>query len=121
MKKSTKAALLSAFVFPGVGHIYLRKYAAGVLLAGASFAAIYYLITKAVERAFEISEKIQSGDVQLDVEAIAELVFQQSSGTDAQILNIATIILVIFWLIGIFDSYRAGRVGEKIDEMLVSR
>ena len=76
MKISTKVALVSAFVFPGVGHIYLKKYMAGVLIADVSFAAIYYLITKAVERALEISEQIQSGDIQLDIDAITELVSQ---------------------------------------------
>jgi len=121
VKKSTKAALLSAFVFPGVGHLYLKKYTAGILLAGASFAAIYYLIAKAVETAVEISEKIQSGDVQMDVGAITQLVSQQASGIDAQMLNIATTALGICWLIGIVDSYRAGRVREKSEEALVER
>lgn len=110
MKKSTKAALLSAFVFPGAGHIYLKKYVAGILLAGVSFAAVYYVIAKTVEMAVEISEKIQSGDVPLDVGAITDLVSQQSGGADAKMLNIATTALVICWLIGIVDSYRAGRV-----------
>jgi hypothetical protein len=121
MKKSTKAALLSAFVFPGVGHLYLKKYMSGVLLAGASFAAIYYLIAKSVERAFEISEKIQSGDVPLDVQAITALVTQQTSGTDVILLNIATTALFVCWLIGIIDSYRVGRVRDKNDETLVNR
>jgi hypothetical protein len=115
VKKSTKAALLSAFVFPGVGHLYLKKYMAGVLLAGASFTAVYYLISNAVERAFEISEKIQSGDVQLDIEAITELVSLQSSSTDVPLFNIATSGLIICWLIGITDSYRVGRVRDKND------
>jgi len=110
VKKSTKAALLSAFVFPGVGHIYLKKYVAGILLAGVSFAAVYYVIAKTVEMAVEISEKIQSGDVPLDVGAITDLVSQQSGGADAKTLNIAMTALVICWLIGIVDSYRAGRV-----------
>jgi hypothetical protein len=116
LKKSTKAALLSAFVFPGVGHVYLKKYTAGVSLAGVSFAAIYYLVAQSVETALEITGKIQSGDVPLDIGAITELVSQQSSGADAQMLNIATTALVICWLIGIVDSYRAGRVREKSDE-----
>jgi hypothetical protein len=108
VNKSTKAALLSAFVFPGVGHIYLKKYILGVVLAGASLAALAYLVSKVVERAFEISEKIQNGEVQLDVAAITELVSKQSSGTDAQLLNMVAIALVMFWLIGIIDSYRVG-------------
>jgi TM2 domain-containing membrane protein YozV len=114
-----KAALLSAFVFPGGGHIYLKKYMAGVLLAGASFAAIYYLITKTVERAFEISEKLQSGDVQLDVQAITDLVSQQSSTADVKLMNIATTAFIICWLIGIIDSYRIGCVQDKKDKVLL--
>jgi hypothetical protein len=116
VKKSTKAALLSALVFPGVGHLYLRKYKAGLLLAGVAFAAIYYLIAKAVGSAFEISEKIQSGAVPLDAEAITKLVSQQSGGADAQMMNIATIALGICWVIGIVDSYRAGRVRKEGDD-----
>lgn len=121
MKISTKVALLSAFVFPGVGHIYLKKYIAGALIAGVSFVAIYYLISNAVERAFEISEKIQSGDVLLDIEAITVLVSQQSSGADVQLLNIATTALIICWLFGIIDSYRVGCERDKNDEVLVNR
>ena len=46
MKKSTKAALLSAFVLPGAGHIFLKKYIPGVALVGASLGGIYYLTSK---------------------------------------------------------------------------
>jgi len=115
LKKSTKAALLSAFIFPGVGHVYLKKYMVGASLAGVSFAAIYYLVAKAVETALEITGKIQSGDVPLDIGAITELVSQQSSGADARMLNVATTALGICWLIGIVDSYRAGRAREQSD------
>lgn len=121
MKKSTKAALLSALVFPGVGHFYLKKYKAGLILAGVSFAAIYFLIAKAVESAAEISEKIQSGAVPLDAEAITKLVSQQPAGADAQMMNIATIALVICWVIGIVDSYRAGRALKKGDDEVEKR
>jgi len=115
MKKSTKAALLSAFVFPGAGHIYLKKYIPGVVLVGASLVGIYYLISKTVERSLQIVEKIQSGDVQLDITAITELVSKQSTGTEVQLLNIATVVIIICWLIGIIDSYRVGCLQDKTE------
>ena len=121
MKMSTKAALLSACIFPGAGHIFLKKHIPGVVLISASFVAIYYLVSKTVEKALQIIESIQSGDVQLDIAAIAELVSQQSTGTEAQLINIATSAFIICWLIGIIDSYRLGRVREKKDEGLRSR
>jgi len=113
MKKPTKAALLSAFVFPGVGHFLLKKRIHGVVLAGTAIAALYFLIAKTVERTLLVTEKIQSGEVPLDTATIAELVSSQGSDTDAQLLNIAVTALFISWLIGIVDSYRVGRAQDK--------
>ena len=115
MKKSTKAALLSALVFPGAGHIFLKKYIPGVALAGASLTGSYYLISKTVEIALKILIKIQSGDLQPDITTITELVTKQSTGSDAKMLNIATVALIICWLIGIIDSYRVGCGRDKIE------
>ena len=108
-----KAALLSAFVFPGVGHFLLKKYIPGAVLAGTAFAGLYFLIAKTVERALQIAEKIQSGEVQLDAATITELVSKQATGTEAQLLNIAAAVLFVSWLIGIVDSYRVGRAQDK--------
>ena len=108
-----KAALLSAFVFPGVGHFLLKKYIPGAVLAGTAFAGLYFLIAKTVERALQIAEKIQSGEVQLDSATITELVSNQGTAAEIQLLNIAAAVLVISWLIGIVDSYRVGRAEDK--------
>jgi hypothetical protein len=88
MKKSIKASLISAFVFPGAGHIYLKKYFPGLLLVGVSSLGIYYLILNMVEKALQIVEKIQLGHVQADA-------------------------TVICWIIGILDSYRIGMGQDK--------
>mgnify|MGYP001824593268 CR=1 FL=1 len=112
MKKSAKASLLSAFVFPGAGHLYLKKYIPGVTLIGVSLVSIYYLIATSVESALEIAEKIQSGEVQLDTTTITELVSKQTAGTESQLINIATSAIIICWVVGIIDSYRVGRAQE---------
>ncbi|MCK4837302.1 MAG: hypothetical protein KAS94_00790 [Desulfobulbaceae bacterium] len=108
MNKAIKAALLSALLFPGAGHLLLKKYVAAVILAGASVASLYFLVATAIEKALRITEKIQRGEVPLDVAAIAELITNQTTGPEAQLLNIATAVLFIAWLIGIIDSYRVG-------------
>ena len=114
MNKPVKAALLSALVFPGVGHFFLKKYIAGGVLAGTALVALYVLVSAAVERAVQITDKIQRGEVQLDVAAldfasIAELVSSQPAGPEDQLLNIATAALLVCWLVGIVDSWRVGR------------
>jgi uncharacterized membrane protein len=116
MKRSTKAALLSALVFPGAGHMFLKKYLAGALIIGTSIAAVYYLLSKSLEMASQITEELQRGNIQLDIETITELVSKQSTAADVQLLNIATAAFFICWLIGIIDSYRIGRTQDKIIE-----
>lgn len=113
MKKAMKAALLSAFIFPGVGHFLLKKYIPGVILAGAAFAGLYFLIVKSVETALQITEKLQSGEIQFDAATISELVSEQTAGTESLLLDIALAVLLISWLIGIVDSYRVGRALDQ--------
>ena len=116
MKKHTKATLLSTFVFPGAGHFLLKKHIHGGFLAGTAIVALYFLITKTVEKTLLVFEKIQSGEAPLDAAAITELVSNQTTGTETQLLRLATAALIISWLIGIVDSYRVGRAqGKEID------
>jgi hypothetical protein len=113
MKKPMKAALLSAFVFPGTGHFLLKKYFAGAVLAGTAIAALYFLTTKTLERALQLTEKLQSGEVPLNAATITELASRPATGSEAQLLNVAVTFLLISWLVGIIDSYRAGRAQEN--------
>jgi len=115
VKKSTKAILLSALVFPGLGHVYLKKYITGFVLIGASLAASYYFISQLEEKAVQITQKLQSGDVPLDVNAIEKLVSQQSNDVGAERMNMATMVLGICWIFGIIGSYRGERVQVKSD------
>ena len=115
MSKPINAVVLSALVFPGAGHFFLKKYIPGTLLAGIALVSLYFIISEAVERAQEIADKILLGEVQLDVATIAELVSRQPAGADAEFLNLAWTVLIISWLIGIADTYRVGRGQAKID------
>jgi hypothetical protein len=115
MKQSTKAVLLSALIFPGAGHVLLKRYIPGLVLIAASFASVYYIVSKTVEESLQIVEQIQSGNIQPDVASIEELVSQHSTGEDAHLIDIATYIFIACWIIGIIDSYRVGRDRDKAD------
>jgi len=115
MSKSTKAVLLSALVFPGAGHLFLKKRIPGAALICASLAALYLIISNMLERAQQIADKILSGEVNLDEAAIAELLSRQPTVGESQPLDIAWVVLIISWLIGIVDSYRCSRTRDKND------
>ncbi|WP_432454562.1 MULTISPECIES: hypothetical protein [unclassified Agarivorans] len=109
MKKTTKALLWSALIFPGLGHYYLKKYLSGSVLLGLALAAFYYLSRQAIQRATQVSEQILNGSVPLDAATIAKLVTQAPTGSDAVMLNIATLLLGACWLVALLDIYRLRR------------
>src|SRR5215472_18669778 len=108
MRYSTKAALLSGLVFPGVGHLYLRRWLRGTLLAAGAAVLSYFLVSTAVNSAMDIAGKIEGGDVPLTEEAISALVSKASQENERS-TDIASAILLALWAIGIVDSYREGR------------
>ena len=113
MRQSLKAALVSAFVLPGGGHFLLKKHIRGALLSGVTILCVGALFSIAMEKAQEISLKIQSGEIPLDISRITEEVTRQAAGGGAQLAEIATYLLVICWLVGIVDSFRVGWLLDK--------
>jgi hypothetical protein len=111
VKRSTKAALLSALVFPGVGHLYLKRWVIGVLLLGIATVAAYYIGSVVMDTANSVAQKIESGAVPLDADAITALVAQESSST-AQATNMAETVWLVCWVVGIAGSYWQGRAQD---------
>jgi len=112
MKRSVKEVLLSALVYPGAGHIFLKKYVFCVILIAVASIALYVLVANAFTKAMLISEKIINGEVQPDISVIRDLIVTLQTPAEAQAINIATVIILFAWLIGIIDSYRVGRVQD---------
>jgi len=74
---------------------------------------LYFLLNAVVDTAQELSVKIQSGEVPLDAAKISELLSQQLAGSDGQLVNIASLLLIICWTVSIIDSFRIGWSQEK--------
>ena len=115
MKKSSKAALLSGLIFPGIGHIFLKEYLRGSALVVLSLAALSVVVTIAYQHALLIVDRIISGDVSVEAGAIAQAVSNSTTAADSLVENAAVIVLVACWLTGTIDSYRLGAVQEKSD------
>jgi hypothetical protein len=114
MKKSIKAVLLSALIFPGAGHFYLKKTAVGFVFLSLCLVCLYLIITASVEIALDIANQIQSGEIPPEVENISTLVSARSASTDYAYLGYVWPALISIWLIAIADSYRVGRHQDKL-------
>lgn len=110
MKKSTKSALLSALIFPGIGHLHLKCYKRGLVLMIGSLAALVMLIQQALERAADILNKMETSGTMLSNQEIAELI----SGSPNDSINIAAIVIAVCWFFGIFDSFRTGKQQDSV-------
>ncbi|MFT5137056.1 MAG: hypothetical protein ACI9XU_000349 [Arenicella sp.] len=108
MKESNKSALISAFIYPGVGHLYLGKRIFGCVLVAIATWALFIVAGNIMTRAMAITDKIISGQIAPDMAVIRQLLLQPQSDALAQQLSTATTVLIIVWIVGIIDSYRLG-------------
>lgn len=112
MKRSIKAALISALVFPGLGHIYLKKYLVGAFLLFVAGASVYSVSVAAIDTALSVANEIEAGEVSINEDAISRLIEQESQGS-AKVTNLSLVALLLSWVIGVVDSYRVGRGKER--------
>jgi hypothetical protein len=115
MKQSYKAALFSALVYPGSGHLMLKLYPMGLLLAGTATGCLGVLVFRAFAIAGTISDRILMGDIPLDIVRINEEISMQIAAGGSTMITIATWLLVFCWLAGTVDAFRLGRRQDRAD------
>lgn len=111
MKRSTKAALLSGLLFPGLGQFYLKRHLRGLLLALGTAAALWFAIAPAVRSATELATQIESGAVAPDPDAIAARVAADSAAVGRGTGG-AMIAVLALWLAGIADAALLAEAGR---------
>jgi hypothetical protein len=106
MKRAVSAALLSAFVFPGAGQLYLRRPArACVFLVPALVAAVFFF-SDMFERASALADQVLAGTLPLDPVAIAARLDSQGGSLLA---SVSAIVLLACWVGSIVDSFIVAR------------
>ena len=91
----------------------LKQYLRGSLLMSFALITLSVILTTVVRQALTIVDRINSGEIPIEVGAITELVSKSVSGAEGSIIDFATLVVVACWLIGIIDSYRLGLVSEQ--------
>ncbi|WP_038492988.1 hypothetical protein [Janthinobacterium agaricidamnosum] len=106
MNRSTKAALLSALVFPGLGHMVLGRALRGCLFLLPAGASAIYVARDIRQRASLILDQVQSGALPADPQLIAEQV-AATSNSGGSLMTVAIAVLAICWVGSIIDSFLA--------------
>jgi TM2 domain-containing membrane protein YozV len=117
MKVSYKAALLSTFVFPGVGQLYLKRYWRGLVIMFFVFTGLGYMIwsatVSALNRLDDAMVKVQGGTTNL--QDLSDIVGLKMLTTDPY-HDAVFYVIVCFWIFAIIDAYRIGKQREFQDE-----
>jgi acid phosphatase family membrane protein YuiD len=109
MKNSMKGALLSGLVFPGLGQIALKRYWRGLALMLAVMACLYIMIVTAVQQAYAILESIETEGGMPDGDIISQAAVQAAAASDSPMISAVSVLIIVFWIIGIIDAYRIGK------------
>jgi len=108
MKKPMKAALLSALVYPGVGQLICQAYWRAFGLVVIFSVAVYYYVEEVVSKYQPLVDKVKSGEVALNSQALVAEITKNPIIFDHQLVSTLTCILITCWLVGIIDAYRLG-------------
>lgn len=102
MQRAVRAALLSAFVFPGAGHLYLRRPARGCLFLVPALVATIWFASDVVERASRLADQLLAGTLPLDPALLAARLEAQGGGS--QLTTACALVLVACWAGSIIDA-----------------
>ena len=116
--KSTKAALYSAFIFPGAGLWWLKHYARACIFIIPTCLSLWYLTTKLYDGVAPVYAKLQlqAAEGLIDISDMGAIYGKLSTeihrSLAEQHLGAVEAILVACWLCSIVSSYF---VGKKLD------
>ena len=117
MKASYKAVLLSAFVFPGAGQLYLKRYSRALVIMFPVFIGLGYMIwsvtVSALHRLDDAMIKVQGGTPNL--QELSDITGSKMLTTDPYNETIFYGIICI-WIFAIIDAYRIGKQREFQDK-----
>lgn len=108
MKKMTiKAALMSALLFPGLGHLALKRGRRGLCFLVPCALAVLYVLRHLLQLVSTLSDQVAAGTLPLDVQLISDRVDAAVNALPG--MNVALIICVLCWAGSIADAFWLGR------------
>jgi len=109
MKRSTKGALLSGLVYPGLGQIVQGHYARGIALAAVFTASLVELLAAASRQAAAVLATIEAHPgSELTIADIVNEAGRAAAAGPGAITKLASAAALCCWVAGIADAYLSG-------------
>lgn len=113
MQKVIKAMLLSALLYPGLGHYQFNRKFSALVIAVIFSIPFIILIINLFNKAQVIALKIRHGEVAYDISAITHAVRESLYRADPNELTLYINIMLVIWCFAILDTYRVGKSDTK--------
>ncbi len=107
MKSPIKIAFISALVFPGVGHLVLKRYKAALVLLFASLLSLFIIVAELLKMLKLILSKIENDPSLLEVMDYSRLA--KEIGSVSPVSSLASWVLIVLWIYGVLDSYKQAK------------
>jgi TM2 domain-containing membrane protein YozV len=105
MDSATKAALLSALIFPGCGQIYLKKYKRGIAIIIPVGAGLLSLCWAVIQVAIGILESAPFKKGTVTFSAVIQLSIDSVKSMNMMHLFLILLLIVSLWIFSIADAY----------------
>ncbi|MEN6331626.1 MAG: hypothetical protein ABFD57_06540 [Smithella sp.] len=114
MNPATKAALYNALLFPGWGHIYLKKYKSGIAIIVSILAGMLSISWSIAQVALTILRTKPFNKGTVDINAVFNLSTETIGKMGKGIASPCPILLVLLfmvllWVFSIIDAYQLGK------------
>jgi hypothetical protein len=110
-----KGLILSGLVFPGLGQVVLKSYKRGIALMLTVLACLVMLTVKALEKAFTILERIEATGGIIDLNQITDAATQATTSSDSLTFNTILFLVFLIWIFGSVDAYRIGKKKDVLE------
>lgn len=109
---ATKAALFNALLFPGWGHIYLKKNKRGILIILPVIAGMMYIFWSIFQTAKKIVMATPLIKGTVDIVAVVNLTMNSVREVNSSFYLILLLVLLL-WVFSIIDAYLLGKKEQK--------
>jgi len=107
MSRSMNALLLSVLVFPGAGHVYLKRRGRALAFIVPTLGAAVYLVRAVIQPATEMANRLVSDGAMPDPLAIAAQL--EHAGTTSGAVELAVYLMLGCWIGAAVDAWLLGR------------
>jgi TM2 domain-containing membrane protein YozV len=114
MHVAIKAALLSGLVFPGLGHVYLKRYIRGIGYMIATLIPMIVVVADLTRLATLTLDNLAARGTVIDMTTISDAAAHAAAAAPGLRIDLMLMLMLGCWLAAVVDAFRLGRQRDRL-------